>query len=123
MPYRTLGSRQASGAKDTTGNNAGNWTVTFDPNLLNVNVPQFECWKIVVKGAAATATFDVFVNGAQFDISVYAKQNSWDPVQPMILRPGDILYFYYSTVATDGNKPQVTIWLRYDIALISVFGG
>lgn len=123
MPYRTLGSRKANGAKDTTGNNPGNWTVAFDPNLLNVNVPQWECWKIVVKGAAATATFDVFINGDQFDISVYAKQNSWDPVQPMILRPGDTVYFYYSTVATDGNKPQVTIWLRYDIALISVFGG
>jgi hypothetical protein len=123
MPYRTLGSRQALGAADTTGNNPGKWTVTFDPNLLNVNVSQFECWKIVVKGAAATATFDVFINGQQWDISVYAKQNSWDPVQPMILRPGDTLYFYYSTASSDGNQPNVTVWLRYDVALTSVFGG
>jgi hypothetical protein len=123
MPYRTLGSRKASGAADTTGQNKGNWTVQFSPKDLNVTVPQFECWKIVVKGAAAAATFDVFINGDQFDISVYAKQNSWDPVQPMILRPGDTLAFYYSTLATDGNKPQVTIWLRYDVALVSVFGG
>jgi hypothetical protein len=123
MPYRTLGSRQTLGQADTTGNNTGNWTVTFDPNLLNANIPEFECWKIVVKGAAATATFDVFVNGNQWDISVYAKQNSWDPVQPMILRPGDTLYFYYSTASSDGNQPNITIWLRYDVALTSVFGG
>lgn len=123
MAYRTLGARQALGAADTTGNNKGNWTVQFDPKLFNVNVPQFECWKIVVKGAAATATFDVFVNNQQFDISVYAKQNSWDPVQPMILRPGDTLYFYYSTASTDGNKPNITVWLRYDPALTQIFPG
>lgn len=122
MPYRTLGSRSASGAADTTGQNQGNWTVQFTPKDLNVNVPEFECWKIVVKGSAATATFDVFVNSQQFDIAVYGQRNSWDPVQPMILRPGDSLFFYYSTAATDGNQPQVTVWLRYDVSLTSVFG-
>jgi hypothetical protein len=123
MPYKTLGSRSAAGAADTTGNNKGNWTVQFPPSLLNVNVPEFECWKIIVTGGSPSATFNVYINGAIFDTAVYAPNNSWDPTQPMILRPGDTLYFYYSDADSDGYEPSITIWLRYDVALSSVFGG
>jgi hypothetical protein len=123
MPYRTLGSRAATGAKDTTGRNPGNWTVTFDPNLLNVQVTEFEVYKIVVTGAASSATFNVYVGQQLWDTSVYATNNSWDPQQPLIVRFGDTIYFFYSSASTDGNMPSITIWLRYDVALTSVFGG
>ncbi len=122
MPYQTLGSRSAKGAADTTGQNRGNWTVTFDPNLLNVQVTEFEIYKIIVKGAASTATFDVYVDAQQWDIAVYAKQNSWDPVQPMLVRFGQTVYFYYSSASSDGNQPLVTAWLRHEVSLSQVFG-
>ena len=119
MPYFTLGSRFATGALDTTGNNPGNWTVTFDPAAINVNVPQFEIWHIIVKGASSKATFNVFINSNQFSINVYGVANEWDPQTPLVARPGVYIYFYYTTPATDGFQPTITIWLRYDLALTS----
>jgi hypothetical protein len=118
----TLGSRSAAGAADTTGVNPGNWTVTFDSAAINVNVPQAEVYKIVVQGAASGATFNVAVNTAIWDLAVYAVQNSWDPQQPLIIRPGDTVFFYYSSKSTDGHQPSITIWLRYEITLGQVFG-
>ena len=123
MPYRTLGSRKATGAADTTGKNPGNWTVTFDPGLINITIPEFECYKLIVSGAGPTATFDVFVDAQQWDTAVYAVHNSWDPTQPLLVRSGQYLYFYYSTPATDGNKPVITAWFRYDVTLTDVFAG
>ena len=121
MTYVGLGVRTAKGAADTTGNNKGNWTVVFDPQTINANVPHFELYKLVVKGAGSTATFDVFVNTNQWDTSVYAVHNSWDPQQPLLLTPGDTIYFYYSTASSDGNQPSVTAWFRYDPALSQIY--
>jgi len=121
VTYVGLGARTASGAADTTGFNAGNWTVQFTPQVVNVNVAHFECYKLIVKGAAATATFDVYVNTNQWDTAVYAVHNSWDPTQPLLLTPGDYLYFYYSTASSDGNKPTITAWFRYDPALTDIY--
>jgi len=119
MPYFDLGARTASGALDTTGTNPGNWTVTFPPQLINVNVPQAEVYKIIVLGAASGATFNVYRNSNIFSTAIYAVQNEWDPQQVLIVRPGDYLYFYYSSAATDGHQPVITIWLRQELALTS----
>ena len=121
MTYVGLGARNASGAADTTGTNKGNWTVQFTPQVINVNVPHFELYKLVVTGAANTATFNVYVNVYQWDTAVYATNNSWDPTQPLLLTPGDSVYFYYSSASTDGNRPLITAWFRYDPALTQVY--
>jgi hypothetical protein len=123
MAYSTLGSRSAQGAADTTGQNLGNWTVQFTPNQINVQLTEFEVYKIVVTGAAPSATFNVYADAQQWDTAVYATNNSWDPVQPLILRFGQTLYFYYSSPASDGHKPQITIWLRQNLELTQVYGG
>ena len=122
MTYVGLGYRVAKGQADTTGNNPGHWTVTFDPQTINVNVPHFELYKLIVKGAAATATFDVFVDIGQWDTSVYAVHNSWDPTQVLLLNPGNTVLFYYSTSSGDGNQPIITAWFRYDPALTDIYG-
>ena len=122
MTYQTLGSRSGKGAADTTGTNTGNWTVAFTPALLNITVTEFEVYKIVVTGAAQTATFNVFVDTQQWDTAIYGTNNSWDPMQPLIMRYGQTLYFYYSSASSDGHTPKVTIWLRHDLALSSIFG-
>lgn len=118
MPdYRGLGSRgPVTGTADTTGMNAGKWTVAFTPDILAVNVPQFEVYKIVVNGAPGTL-FSVFIEVKQWDSAIYGFQNAWDPVQPMLLNPGQSVYFLYSDVIEDNIPPVVTMWLRYDVAL------
>lgn len=114
MSYVTLGARgPVTGLTDMTGLNMGNWTVAFTPAILNVNVPQFEVYKMIVAGAPNT-TFRVYIDGQQWDVGIYGTQNSWDPVQPLIVRPGQYLYFMYSDAVTDANPPVVTVWLRYD---------
>lgn len=114
MTYTSLGARAAQGAADTSGANKGNWTATFSSGQLGINVPSFECYHIVVTGAATNSTFNIYVNTNQWDVSVYAHQSSWDPAQPMLLNPGDTLSFYFSTPSTDGFMPTVTAWFRYD---------
>jgi hypothetical protein len=114
MSYVTLGARgPVTGLADMTGLNSGNWTVAFTPAILNVNVPQFEVYKMIVAGAPNT-TFRVYIDGQQWDVGIYGTQNSWDPVQPLIVRPGQYLYFMYSDAISDANPPVVTVWLRYD---------
>lgn len=117
--FVTLGSRgPVTGTPDTTGFNPGNWTVVFDPNSLNFNVPYVEVCHIVVNGAAG-ATFDVFVDLQQWDTNQNGFKNSWDPAVPLALQPGQYLYFYYSDNVSDGNPPVITVWLRYDQDIIA----
>jgi hypothetical protein len=121
--YVTIGPRAAStslaGASgplvgpDTTGRNTGNWTVTFDPDDLNSNMPFFEVCHIVVNGAPGSG-FTMWIDNYQWDSNQNGYSNSWDPAVPMPLRPGQTLYFFWSDVSTDGLPPSVTIWLRYD---------
>lgn len=112
--YVTLGSRgPMTGKPDTTGLNPGNWTIQFSPNDIDVNVAYFEVYKMIVKGAANT-TFQVYVDNHQWDTGIYGAQNSWDPVQPLVMRPGENLYFMYSDPVSDNTPPVCTIWLRYD---------
>lgn len=114
MSYKSLGNRgPITGAADTTGLNTGNWTVSFTTDILSCTVPEFEIYKIVVKGAANT-TFDVYVENKQWDTAIYGQLNSWDPQQPLVMRPGQSLFFLYSDPVTDNTPPVITIWMRYD---------
>lgn len=117
MPYVTLGARgPVTGKPDTSGHNPGNWTIAYTPDILNVNTSQFEVYKMIVQGAANT-TFNVFVDTWQWDTAIYGTKNSWDPSQPLIMRPGQTLYFCYSDATTDNTPPVGTIWLRYDTSV------
>lgn len=98
---------------DKTGNNPGKWTVTFDPSWVNVNVPFFEVYRIVVQGAKG-CQFTTFIDLAQWDSPQRGDTNVWDPQNPLPLTPGTYLYFYFSDEATDGFPPTMTIYLRYD---------
>lgn len=124
--YVPLGSRKAVGVSDTTGQNTGNWTVTFDPLTLNSTLPYIEVCHIVINGAAGSS-FTVFIDINQWDTNQNGFANSWDPAVPLPLRPGNYLYFYWSDPSTDATPPSVTIWLRYDQDIIAnkanLYGG
>lgn len=113
MSYVELGSRTAKGVADTTGNNTGKWTVTFTPVELSVNIPYFEVYKVIIHGAA-NSTMNWFVDNNQWETTVAADDNAWDPAQPLLMMPGKNMYFYWSDPTTDNTPPTVTIWMRYD---------
>lgn len=116
MSYVTLGSRGPQvGQADNTGFNPGNWTVSFTPAIINVQLSQFEIYKIVVLcSKPSRVTFNVYVDAFQWDTGVYGNQNSWDPTQPLIMRAGQTLNFLYSNPSSDGFPPTAWIWMRYD---------
>lgn len=118
MTLITLGTRgPLTGIPDQTGLNSGNWTVQFTPAIIDVNIAQFEVYKMIVSGAVNT-TFNVFVDGKLWDVGIYGTLNSWDPMQPLQMHPGQELDFAYSDPSSDGTPPVVTIWLRYDTHFI-----
>ena len=122
MAYRTLGFRNVAGALDTTRQNPGNWTVAVTDQILNVNIAEFELYKLICRGAAQAATFNVYINNGLWDLAVFASSNSWSAINPMKLHPGDDVFFYYSTPASDGHQPLITVWLRYDLTVTQVYG-
>ena len=111
--YVSLGSRYLVGVADVTMRNTGNWTISFDPSALNINMPYFEVSHIVCHGAAGT-TFDIWIDLREWDANQNGYTNSWDPSIPLPLHPGETLYFFWSDTTQDGTPPNVTIWLRYD---------
>lgn len=114
MTLVTLGSRgPVTGTIDRTGLNPGNWTIAFTPAIISVNVANFEIYKMIVSGASNT-TFNVYVDNKLWDVGIYGTLNSWDPQQPLIMRPGQELDFAYSDAVTDNTPPVATIWIRYD---------
>jgi len=112
--YIPLGARYAQAFADTGTQNNGNWTVSFDPSVLTNLLPQSQVYHIVVQGATVGTTAKVFIDNFQWDVVPECSINSWDPNEPLPLKPGQTLYFYFSSLDTDGKKPNVTIWLRYD---------
>jgi hypothetical protein len=111
----SLGPRgPVKGIADNTGYNPGNWTVTFDPNTMNTNVPFTEVCKITVSGSAIGSTFNIFIDTFQWDSVQQGYNNSWDPNVAMPYKPGQYIYFYFSGLANDGHQPIVAVWLRYD---------
>jgi hypothetical protein len=103
------------GALDNTGRNVGNWTVVFDPAILNCNMPYFEvCHALVQSPSASVQSFSVGVDLHLYSAANQGLSNEWDPTQPMPVRPGQTVYFYYNESALDGTPPTVTLWLQYD---------
>jgi len=108
MAYDDLGPRTASGVIDPT-RNSGNWVVDFTPTIIASRLPLIECYHIYLTGPAGSS-FEILRNTDQWGTSPNGFRNEWDPVQPLPLRSGDTVSFFWSTNV--GPAPQVTMWLR-----------
>jgi hypothetical protein len=112
VTYVNLGSRQKQGKTDLNNLlSPGAFTVAFLPADLVVTVPEYEVYHVSLTGPAGS-TFQVYVNAIFYDNVLHGDINSWNPPQPMILRPGDSVNFYWST--NTPPAPLVSIFLRFD---------
>lgn len=117
---QSMGGRPFTASLDTTGRNPGNWTLQITEQDFNMNVPQFEIYHIYVSttqevsfaAQPITGQFQVWINGLAWDNVPYAANNSWDPAQPMKLKTGDEVDFFFSFGS--GQAPVVTVWLQWD---------
>jgi len=107
MAYDDLGPRFATGTIDPNVN-SGNHVIAFTPQIINSRLPEIECYHIEISGPTGS-TFQVLRNSDKWGSSAQGWINEWDPQQPLPLRSGDTLYFYWSTNTT---APTATIWLR-----------
>jgi hypothetical protein len=100
------------GVLDTTGNNKGNYTVTFDQTVLSMNVSLFECYHIVIDGPVGSS-FDIYIGANWYDSVLVGWKNSWDPSQTMKLQLGQNIYFYWN-VGPDQSAvpPNVTMYFQ-----------
>lgn len=111
--YIELGQRTVVGKADTTGNNSGKWTIVFDQAVLNTNMPYYEIYHVVIHGANGSS-MNWFVEQTQWETTVAADDNSWNPTQPLLMRAGQNIYMYWDDPVTDNTPPTATIWMRYD---------
>lgn len=85
----------------------GGWTVSFKTD--QTPRVEFEVYHAAVKGPASS-TFEVWIDDTFYDNVVRGDINSFDPTQPMLIRPGDSFFFHYSTNA--GAAPKATAFFR-----------
>lgn len=118
MSYKTLGPRgPITGVADPTGNNTGNWTIIFNPVLMNFTIPEVYIYKLTVQGALGSS-FDLYIENQKHASNIFGNQNDYnDDSDTLIIRPGETLYLYYNDPSSDGTPPVATIFLRYDYQL------
>jgi hypothetical protein len=113
MSYIPLGSKVTTAIADTSTLNKGNWTNQFTKQQIGINVAFFECYAVTAVNVPKLVTVDVYVNTRFRSSAVLYGNAEWDPSQPMLLTPGDEVYFAWQ-VAASGTAPEVTMWFRYD---------
>lgn len=117
MTYVTLGARPVTAVADTTGQNAGNWSATLDDSVIQVGVPEFEMYHMFISapilGTGQQSSARVMLNSSFWDATLIAQLNSWDPSQPMLCRPGDIISVLFNVPTSMVPAPVVTCWFRY----------
>lgn len=115
MP-RNLGFRTATAAIDNTGTNPfgnGFWVATVDPKIWSQGSNEFEVYHISLKGPVGSQ-LEVWVDRSFYSTTPRGDVNEWDPKQPLEMRGGQTLYFYWNSAAapTSSTAPIVTVWIR-----------
>lgn len=120
MPgYLPIGPRAQTATADTTEQNPGKYTNHWQAPDLDVDIPFFEVHHIVIENANVldSVTFKIGSNSYTVAVAGFGGVMEWDPVNPMLLRPGDEVYAFWTTASSVTPAPKVTLWLRFDSEL------
>lgn len=89
----------------------GGWAVQFTPEDIAVQESQFEIFHIAVQGPAdAGCNLQVWLDTIFYSATVRGDINDYDPNQPIPVRSGQTVSFYWDT--TVNPAPIVSIFLR-----------
>jgi hypothetical protein len=94
---------------------AGNWTVTADQQSINSHVAQAEIHQINIQSGPVSSSVKIYINNRLWNTVAQGWWNTYDPVNPMYIRPGDQVFMYWNS--SNNPMPTVTFWMRYDIDL------
>lgn len=107
-------------AKDQTGANQNQLTAAFTTNILGTMPPVFEWYRAMVATATPGGTFTPASCGIYLNIrkpvsATYpAGITEWDPSQPILMRSGDELFFFWALASSVTPVPVVTCFFRFD---------
>jgi hypothetical protein len=102
---------------DQTNLNPGNLTTAFTPAVININVPYFEIYKMMVENVPTGFAASVVINAKLFSFTLPLTGSEWDPSQPMLLNPSDELDLLWTIPVSNGMVPICTAWFRFDPAI------
>ena len=108
---------------DKTGANTGNLTNAFTVSVLGIMPPVWEWYRATIAPKTPGSTFTPAPCTIAVDIArpvsfTYPVGGTeWDPSQPIQLRQGNELYFFWGLASTSTPVPVVTLFLRYDADL------
>lgn len=108
-----LGPAFATAEIDNSGKNPfgdGNFTITFDQQVLGMNLPLFECYHIVIDGPIGSS-FKIYIGANFYSNVAQGWQNEWDPAQTMKLQLNQPIYFYWN-VGTGTPVPNATMYFQ-----------
>jgi hypothetical protein len=117
MPYIGLGSRRVVAAPDLTGLNPGNFTCAFTPAIINVNVPYFEVYKMIVENVPIGFSATCVIDTKHFSFTLPNQGSEWDPSQPMLLIPANELDLLWNIPTSNTTVPICTAWFRFDTSV------
>jgi len=117
MPYIGLGSRRVVAAADQTRLNTGNLTSAFTPAVIDINVPYYELYKIMVQNVPIGFAASVMINNKLFSYTMPVQGSEWDPSQPMLLNPTDELDLLWTIPTSNTTLPVCTAWFRFDYSI------
>jgi hypothetical protein len=87
----------------------GFWKVEFTPAIFAVAANTFEIYHIYLEGPTGS-TFRVFINTRPYSTASRGDNNEWDPNNPLTMRGGQSLIFYWNSA---GNPlPLVVVSMR-----------
>lgn len=103
-------------AADQTGNNKGNLTNAFTQNVLGTMPPVFEWYRAIAATDTPGQTFtpapcSIYVDRNPVSFTFPNGGSEWDPQQPIPMRSGQELYFYWQLAA--GVTPVPVLWCRF----------
>lgn len=107
-------------AADKTGMNPGNLTAAFTQNVLGTMPPLFEWFRANIDTVTPGQTFTPAPCSIRIDMlrpvsSTYpVGVTEWDPAQPIPMRQGNELFFFWQLASNVTPAPLVTCWFRYD---------
>jgi hypothetical protein len=117
--YQYLGPARggpSTASTDETGRNTGNLTNALTGSFIGINVPEFECYHMTVTNVPSGGQATIYVNAQLYSFTFPFQGSEWDPAQPMLLRPGDEVDFFWN-IAAGGQAPVVTSFFRFDTSL------
>lgn len=115
--YRDIGAtQQLTAIKDQTGRNAGNYTIEATQSDFNFRVAQAEIYQISIDGPTGSS-FTVYRGPRRWNTVQQGWANSWDPTNPLYVRPGDSVFLFWNVGPPSLPAPTAVFWLRYDTEL------